>query len=129
MKCSYCDRDDSVCRIRKVGDLFFCPKHITRYYRGQDMNRNTIYTPNVYCLYSDRAEIVLCDKHGIPVARAIIDLEDVNKCSDYKWHLRRHFGDTDYVIASLPGNKNVHLHRFALVLSSLNCEQYGHKIN
>lgn len=114
MKCSFCDRDDTSCRIKKINGLFFCPKHLTRYYRGQDMNYKSIYAPNDYCICEDHAEIILRDKSGIEVARAIVDLEDVERCKEYKWHLRRGHGDTDYVIASLPDNEKVHLHRFII---------------
>jgi len=46
------------------------------------------------------------------VGRAIIDIDDIEKCKPYKWHLRKR----NYVIATIPsGSKcsreKVHLHR------------------
>ena len=114
MKCSFCDRDSTECRIRKIKDLYYCPKHITRHYRHQDMEVKTIYDPNDYIMHDEFAEIVLRDAKGTEVAKALVDLEDVQKCKLYKWHLRKGHGDTDYVIASLQNNQKIHLHRFVL---------------
>lgn len=114
MNCSFCGRSDAECKIKMIRGLFFCPKHLSRYYRRQDMNERSIYDPNDYLLYEDHAEIVLRNKDGMEVANAIIDLDDVEKCKKYKWHLRRGHGDTDYVIASLPSNFKIHLHRYVL---------------
>ena len=47
------------------------------------------------------------------MGRAIIDIEDIEKCSQYKWHIRNS-GNNQYAISSLPNNKKLHLHRFVL---------------
>lgn len=117
MKCSFCDRTDAECVIRKAKEYFLCPKHYTRFYRHSDMNGRSIYDANEYVLYDDHAEIILRDKKCNEVARAIIDLDDVEKCQQYKWHARKcrnHNGY--YVIASLHGQNNdkLHLHRLIL---------------
>lgn len=117
MKCSYCDRTDKECRIRKVKDYYLCPKHYTRFYRHSDMNGRSIYDANEYVLYDDYAEIILRDNKCNEIARAVIDLDDVEKCMQYKWHARKcvnHVGY--YAIASLRGgnNKKLHLHRFII---------------
>ena len=117
MKCSYCDRTDKECRIRKVRDYYLCPKHYTRFYRHSDMNGRSIYDVNDYVLYDDHAEIILRDKDCNEVARALIDLEDVEKCKQYKWHTRKKpYGKGYYVTASLHGQneQKIHLHRFVL---------------
>lgn len=114
MKCSFCEREDSECKIRKINDYYYCPKHLTRHYRNQDMEQKSIYDSNDYVLYEDHAEIILRDSKGKENGRAIIDLEDVDKCKDYKWHIRRNKGNTSYVIASLPNNVKIHLHRFLI---------------
>ena len=115
MICNICGRTDSECRIRKIKDLYLCPRHITQYYRNGAFNDNTIYQPNEYILYDDHAEIVLKDKNCNVVGYAIIDIEDVEKCKQYKWHLRKS-RSISYVIASIKGeiNKKIHLHRFVL---------------
>lgn len=114
MKCSFCERTQNDCRIKKIGTLYYCPKHLTRHYRQQNMGARSIYDCNEYVLHTDYAEIILYDKYGNENGRAIIDLECVDLCKTYKWHLRKGHGDTDYVIASLPDNKKIHLHRLIM---------------
>ena len=114
MKCSFCEKTEDVCRIKKIGEFYYCPKHLTRHYRHQDMYAKSIYDANEYILYEDYAEIVLCDKDGVETSRALIDLDCVDMCKQYKWHLRKGHGDTNYVIASLPNNEKIHLHRLIM---------------
>jgi hypothetical protein len=45
--------------------------------------------PNEIVEYNDYAEIILYDKYGEECARAIIDLDDNEKCSLYKWSYRK----------------------------------------
>ena len=113
MKCSFCGKDDSMCRIKKVKDLYYCPKHLSRHYRNQEMGKTSIYDQNDYILFQDHAEIILRNRYCKEVCRAIIDLEDVKKCKQYKWHVRKSCNQM-YVITSLPDNKKIHLHRFIL---------------
>lgn len=40
--------------------------------------------------YDDYAEIILYDKHGNEKARAVIDLDDVDRCRDYRWSYDRY---------------------------------------
>ena len=40
---------------------------------------------NDYILYDTHAEIILYDDNNLEKARAIIDLEDVDKCKYYRW--------------------------------------------
>lgn len=114
MKCSYCERTDSDTRIKTIHGICFCPTHLTRYYRNQPMQMRSIHDPNDIVVLQDYAEIILRNKFCEEIARTKIDLEDVDKCRQYKWHLRKSTGNTDYVIASLPNNQKVHLHRFVL---------------
>ena len=44
--------------------------------------------PNEIIEHDDYAEIILYDKSNKEVARTLIDLEDINKCRIYKWHLQ-----------------------------------------
>lgn len=110
MQCSFCERTDTECKIKCIKGVCYCPLHLTRHYRKQDMQDKSIYSPNEHVYYDDHAEIILCDKHGKEIARALVDLDDVEKCKAYKWHVRKS-RNTDYVIASLPNNAKVHLHR------------------
>lgn len=110
--CVICGRGEDQVRIGRRGGEYLCSKHLSQWYRHHRFDDNTIYSPNEYVLYEDRAEIVLKDKNSVEVGRAIIDLDDVEKCKPYKWHMRLH----NYVIATIPNgtkssNEKVHLHR------------------
>ena len=64
-------------------------------------------TPNEIVKYDDYAEIILYDKDCEEIARAIIDIDDIEKCSLYKWSYKK---DNKYV-------KNGHagyLHRYIM---------------
>lgn len=97
MKCEICGVSDKETRIinsKKYGCL--CRKHYLRKYKGKNIERS-IYDPNEYILYDNYAEIVLYDKNGIESGRAIIDLDDVERCKKYKWHIRK-TKNTNYVV-------------------------------
>lgn len=115
IKCSICGRTSDTCKIKSVRELFLCPKHLTQYYRHHKFFTETIYSPNEYVIYNDYAEIILKDKNCKEVGRAIIDVEDVDRCKQYKWHIRRAHKKL-YVIASLkqPNSQKLHLHRFIM---------------
>lgn len=51
------------------------------------MKKRTIYDPNEIIEYKDYAEIVLYNKKCEEVTRALIDLDDIDKASQYKWSL------------------------------------------
>jgi len=114
MKCDYCEKTDVDCRIKTIKGIHYCPTHLSRHYRGQPMEMRSIYDPNDIVVCYDYAEIILRDRKCQEIARAMIDLEDVGRCKQYKWHLRKTQGNTDYVIASLPNNKKLHLHKFVM---------------
>jgi len=115
MICNICGRSDSECHIRKIKNMYLCPRHTTQYYRNGSFNDNTIYQPNEYIIYDDYAEIILKNKDCKEVGRAIIDIDDVDKCKEYKWHIRKS-NNAQYVIASIKGsqNKKIHLHRLIM---------------
>ena len=113
MNCDICGRSDSECRIRTIKGMNLCPKHLTQHYRNGKFLERTIYDANEYVLYDDYAEIILRNKHSDEAGRAIIDLDDVDKCKQYKWHLRKG-RNTSYVIATMNESTKVHLHRLIL---------------
>jgi hypothetical protein len=47
----------------------------------------TVRDLNEIVLYDTYAEIILYDKDGFEKDRALIDIEDVEKCKGYKWNL------------------------------------------
>lgn len=115
MKCDICDRTSDTCRIRTIKGMNLCPKHVTQYYRHHKFLTETIYMPNEYIIYDDYAEIILKNKHCKEIGRAIIDIDDIEKCKPYKWHIR--ISDKKpYVITSLPqtNSEKIHLHRLIM---------------
>jgi hypothetical protein len=80
----------------------YCMRHINQLrYNGKitDSNPNrSHYDSNEIVLYEDYAEIVMYDTKCYEKARAIIDIEDVDKLKEYKWNcevnLHVHSGNT-----------------------------------
>lgn len=67
---------------------------------------------NIIEIYRDHAEIILEGLQHNEVARAIIDLDDVDRCKEHRWHLNPSDG-TQYVRSSRVDNAG-NLHRFIL---------------
>lgn len=61
---------------------------------------------NDIVIYDDYVEIILCDRYGFEKARAIIDLDDLEKVGKYRWHE----SSNGYVMNSPAGL----LHRFIM---------------
>ena len=68
-----------------------------------------IMSKNQIILYDDYAEVVLENKYKVEVGRAIIDLDDLNKVKNYRWHMT-HKG---YIVTKL-NNKDIRLHRYIM---------------
>ena len=85
----------------------YCSKHYQQMKRyGQILDR-TIYDANEIVEYEDHAEIVLYDKDCNEVARALIDIDDINKVKNYKWHVTHY----NYVYSK---TRNLRLHRLIM---------------
>ena len=113
MKCDVCERTDEECTIRTVKGQNLCPKHITHLYIYKKFLKETIYEPNEYIIHKDCAEIVLKNKNHEDVGHAIIDLEDVDKCKQYKWYMRR-CRHTNYAMSTVVRYTKMFLHRFII---------------
>lgn len=85
----------------------YCSKHYQQMKKhGQILDR-TKYDPNEIIEYEDHAEIVLYDKDCNEVARALIDIDDINKVKNYKWHVTHY----NYVYSK---TRNLRLHRLVM---------------
>lgn len=116
MKCSICGATDNETRIINSNTYgCLCRKHYLRAYKGKNIKRS-IYDPNEYIIHDDYAEIVLFNKDGEESGRAIIDVDNVEKCKQYKWHIKRS-RNTDYVLNT--GEDRFFLHRLIM-------NYYGH---
>lgn len=113
--CEICGRTSKEICVGKYKGMMLCSKHRSQFFRHGEFSDDTIYAPNEYVLHDDYAEIILKDKYCNEVGRALIDLEDLEKCKEYKWHIRRE-PRTNYVIAHSKENPNkgVHLHKYVM---------------
>jgi hypothetical protein len=75
------------CNEKNQQRLGYCSRHYYQIRRYGKISERTIRDPNEITLKENHAEIILYDKKGEEVARALIDLEDVEKCRGYKWCL------------------------------------------
>lgn len=62
----------------------YCTKHYTQIRKFGKVKR-TKFDPNEIILYDNYAELILYDGRGNERARALIDLDDVEKIKQYKW--------------------------------------------
>ena len=84
-----------------------CNKHYKHLYRHGKIIERTIYDKNEIIMYNNFAEVKLYNKQGKYIASTLIDLEDVEKIKDYKWHLN----DNGYVRSR---ELNEYLHRYIM---------------
>lgn len=83
-KCSVCGREYDG---NKTG-YGMCQKHYNQYRKyGKTLDNNPRSTkdPNEIVIYEDCAEIILYNKQCEEVARALIDINDIEKVKQYKW--------------------------------------------
>lgn len=78
------------CTNDKILAKGLCNKHYKQLYRHGKIIK-TIYEPNDIVCYETYAEIILRDKHGEECARSLIDLEDVDLVSKYKWCISHNY--------------------------------------
>jgi hypothetical protein len=84
----------------------YCTKHYKQFKKHGRILERTKFDPNEIIEYDDHAEIVLYDEGNNEIARALIDLEDIDSVKNYKWYL----GNNGYAT----NNKIGRLHRFIM---------------
>lgn len=84
----------------------YCQKHYGQIKRHGHILERTLSDPNEIIEYDDYAEIVLYNKYGEEVSRAIIDLDDIDRVRSYKWSKE----SAGYAISST----HIKLHRFIM---------------
>lgn len=91
--------------------LGYCTKHYQQIKIHGTLPERIATTPNVFTTTDNECFISLFNRQGKEVAKAVIDLEDVEKCRTRKWHFKK----SGYV-ASTNGKGTIRLHRFILNL-------------
>ena len=76
------------CNNKHYG-LGYCDKHYYQYKRCGKILERTTHDKNEIVIYEDYAEIVIYNNKCEEAARALIDIEDINKVAPYKWCLDR----------------------------------------
>lgn len=92
----------------------YCRTHYDQMRKyGKILDKRTTRNPNDIIKHEDYAEIILRNRKGEEVARAIIDLEDVELARKYKWSLHtngyvrcRHDGRTKFLHRIVLGAKD-----------------------
>jgi len=107
-KCCGCDKE----KLKTGDEKTYCEKHALQIKRHGKILERTRFDPNEIVILKDWAEIILYDRHGQEIARSKIDLEDVEKCKEYKWH-RKVYKTREYVQTKIEG-KNVKIHQLLL---------------
>ncbi len=99
----------NICKIKRCDGKChgngYCSKHYQRFRKHGKVAQYTIFTPNQIILHKQYAEIVLRNVKQEIVGKSKIDLEDVEKCKEYKWRLDKH----GYVVTT-----KIKLHRFLM---------------
>ena len=102
-ECNVCGR-----QVKKL-QKGMCYKHyrqLTKYGKVLDNNPRAKRDPNEIIIYDDFAEIILYNNKCQEIARALIDLEDIDIVEKYKWHLKH-----GYVCST---TDRIRLHRYVM---------------
>lgn len=95
-----------------------CVKHYKHIYRHEKIIERTKYDKNEFIYYDDYAEIIIYNRESIEICRVLVDVDDVEKCQKYKWHLTN-----KYPCASINESEKRHeikMHRLILGLKDKN---------
>lgn len=94
------------CNAKSESRIGYCGRHYQQMKKWGEV-RWSKGDKNEIIKYDNCAEIILYDKQLNEKARAVIDLDDVEKCKSYKWVYRN-----DGYVSSRTGGKGIKLHRF-----------------
>jgi len=100
----------------------YCIKHYTQILRHGKILERTMRDPNEIIIKEKIAEVVLYDRNCQEVARAIIDVDDIEKIKDYKWHLTLN----GYVITKI-NNKTLRMQNLIMDFNSSHLQMVDHK--
>lgn len=107
--CEICGTNQGRIHWSSAAQKYLCDKHRSQFNRLGKFLERTKRDMNIIEIYDDHAEILFDDIND----RAMIDIEDVPKCSNYKWTITEYMGNTRYVKSIING-VNTGLHRFVM---------------
>ena len=101
------------CNCDKILANGLCSKHYNQLRRyGKIFRYSYRDKENHIEVLEDHAEIFLINKNNEVAAKALIDIEDIDKVKSYKWHLSVERDKYNYVISNNSPDKK--LHRFIM---------------
>ena len=83
----------------------YCSRHYQQFRKHQEIKR-TIYDKNDYIFHDDYIEMLVYNKKGEVIKKAIIDIDDYDLVKQYKWGLV-----SNYIINYM---NNIFLHRLVI---------------
>lgn len=107
--CSFCGIGEDKARVISHHGVYYCNRHYRQYMEHGKCFR-TRCDPNDYEVSGDVVKIFVYDKYGNRTGTAIVDLEDLDKCLQYKWHVKKGH-HTNYARTTLNAKKGLLLHR------------------
>lgn len=102
--CSFCGIGEDKARIESHHGVYYCRKHRMQYIRHEKCFERTKFDPNEYEVSGDVAKIFMYDKYGNRTDTAIVDLEDLDRCLQYRWYVTKGCR-TNYARAKIKGKK------------------------
>lgn len=117
-KFSYC-KQGTKCSVEKCNNPVFCKGYCAKHYaqiKHHGAITNTIYDKNEIIEYDNYAEIIVKDKQGTIKGKAIIDLDDVNKCKRFKWGMY----NNGYFYGNVNKTLRIRLHRYIMNIPAYN---------
>lgn len=126
-KFSYC-KTNTKCSVDNCNNPIFCKGYCTKHYAQiQHYGKiiNTIYDKNEIIKHDDYAEIIVRNKQGAIKGKALIDLDDVDKCKRFKWGMY----SNSYFYGNINKILRIRLHRFVLGLDDWNINNEVDHIN
>lgn len=96
----------------------YCPKHYYELYRYGHIRERNLQTKNEIIKHKDYAEIVIYNRYCNKICTTKIDLDDVERCSKYKWRLVKNY---------IRYNNKAYLHHFILT-NNINYNYIGNNL-
>jgi hypothetical protein len=124
--CCVCGSENKVQEYKNT-NKYYCLKHRNHLDRYGYIKKRTMKDLNEIALYDNYAEIILYNKECEEIARAIIDLEDVDLVKNHKWCADFH-SNTIYCRATI-NKKRCYLHRFIIDCDDKLNQVIDHKDN
>lgn len=104
---------NKVCKVEECNNIIktkgYCSRHYQQIKTHGKILERTRLDRNEIIMHGNYAEVILYNNECKEVARALIDIEDIELVKSYKWYLN----SWGYVASSIDGNY-VKLHRFIM---------------